>query len=151
MANVFKPKRSNTASSVPTTSNLDDGELAVNSADKIIYLRDGSTIVEVANFGGGSATIPGSSSTTTIVADDNGKLVTITGGVTIADVFTTIGENVVIYNNSTSIQTITQGSGVTLRLAGTASTGDRTITQRGLATVVFVGSGVYVISGAGVQ
>ena len=50
MANpIFLPKRSNTALSVPTTSNLVDGELAVNSADKRIYLRDGSDIVEIAN------------------------------------------------------------------------------------------------------
>lgn len=49
MANIFKPKRSNVVSSVPTTSNLADGEMAVNSADKKIYLRDGSEIVEVAN------------------------------------------------------------------------------------------------------
>ena len=49
MANIFKPKRSSTSSSVPTTGDLTDGELAVNSADKIIYLRDGGSIVEVAN------------------------------------------------------------------------------------------------------
>jgi hypothetical protein len=49
MSNIFKPKRSNVASSVPTTSNLFDGEMAVNSADKKIYLRDGSEIVEIAN------------------------------------------------------------------------------------------------------
>jgi hypothetical protein len=49
MSNIFKPKRSNTPSSIPTTSNLLDGELAVNSADKKIYLRDGSEIVELAN------------------------------------------------------------------------------------------------------
>ena len=58
MANVFKPKRSSTASSVPTTSNLADGELAVNSADKKIYLRDGSNIIEVSNY-----TAPGGIST----------------------------------------------------------------------------------------
>ena len=57
MANVFKPKRSSTASSVPTTSNLADGELAVNSADQKIYLRDGNSIVEVANASGGSSGI----------------------------------------------------------------------------------------------
>ena len=58
MANIFKPKRSSTASSVPTTSNLADGELAVNSSDKKIYLRDGSNIIEVANY-----TAPGGIST----------------------------------------------------------------------------------------
>ena len=56
MANVFKPKRSSVGSSVPTISDLTDGELAVNSADQKIYLRDGSTVIEVANVsstGGG--------------------------------------------------------------------------------------------------
>lgn len=49
MANVFKPKRSGVAASVPTTSNLSDGEIAVNSADKKIYLRDGVNILTIAN------------------------------------------------------------------------------------------------------
>ncbi len=49
MSNIFKPKRSNSPSSVPTAGQLSDGELAVNSADKKIYLRDGSNIVEIAN------------------------------------------------------------------------------------------------------
>lgn len=49
MANVLKPKRSSVASSIPTTSNLADGEMAINSADKKIYVRDGAEIVEVAN------------------------------------------------------------------------------------------------------
>ena len=53
MANVFKPKRSSTASSVPTTSDLADGELAVNSSDQKIYLRDGASIVEVGNVASG--------------------------------------------------------------------------------------------------
>lgn len=54
MANIFKPKRSSVASSVPTVSNLADGEIAVNSADKIIYLREGASIIPV---GKGSDTI----------------------------------------------------------------------------------------------
>lgn len=45
--NIFKPKRSSVASSIPTTSNLADGELAVNSADRIIYLREGASIIPV--------------------------------------------------------------------------------------------------------
>lgn len=56
MANVFKPKRSSTTSSVPTTSDLSDGEIAVNSADKKIYLRDGASIIEVANDGSSGTT-----------------------------------------------------------------------------------------------
>lgn len=57
MANVIKPKKSSTASAVPTTSSLADGEMAVNTADKKLYVRDGASIVEVANAigGGGSS------------------------------------------------------------------------------------------------
>ena len=52
MATVIKLKKSETASSVPTTSNLAAGEVAVNTADQKIYVRDsGSNIVEVANKG----------------------------------------------------------------------------------------------------
>jgi hypothetical protein len=51
MPNIFKPKRSSTANSVPTTSNLSDGEMAVNTADKKIYVRSGVSIVAVADVG----------------------------------------------------------------------------------------------------
>ena len=46
---VIKPKRSGTASSTPTTSDLADGEFAVNSADQKIYIRSGTSVVEVGN------------------------------------------------------------------------------------------------------
>ena len=49
MATIIKLKRSTTASSVPTTSNLADGEVAVNITDKKIYQRSGNDIVEIAN------------------------------------------------------------------------------------------------------
>lgn len=45
----IKLKRSTTAAVVPTTSNLADGEVAVNIADRKIYVRNGANIVEVAN------------------------------------------------------------------------------------------------------
>lgn len=47
MANAFKPKRSATASKVPTTTELPSGELGVNMADKKIYINNGSAIVQV--------------------------------------------------------------------------------------------------------
>jgi len=49
VATIIKLKRSTTASSVPTTSNLADGEIAVNITDKKIYQRNGNDIVEIAN------------------------------------------------------------------------------------------------------
>ena len=44
---AIKIKRFETAGDVPNTSELLDGEIAVNIADKKIYVRDGSTIVEM--------------------------------------------------------------------------------------------------------
>lgn len=50
MATVIKLKRSETASSVPSTSDLQVGELAINTSDKKIYVKDsGNNIVEVAS------------------------------------------------------------------------------------------------------
>jgi len=46
---VIKLKRSTTTTSVPTTGDLEDGEVAVNIADKKIFVRNGASIVEVAN------------------------------------------------------------------------------------------------------
>ena len=55
MATVIKLKRSTTASAVPTTSDLEDGEVAVNVTDKKVYMRSGGSIVTVANFNEGSS------------------------------------------------------------------------------------------------
>jgi hypothetical protein len=84
------------------------------------------------------------------VAGDNGNMINIsTGGVTINQGVFTAGQNITIFNNSASSQTITQGSLVTMYLAGTATTGNRTLAQRGICTVVCVASNTFVISGAG--
>jgi len=55
VATVIKLKRSTTASAVPTTSDLEDGEVAVNITDKIVYMRSGGSVVTVANFNDGSS------------------------------------------------------------------------------------------------
>jgi hypothetical protein len=83
---------------------------------------------------------------------DNGQLINITtGGVTVpAGVFLP-GNVVTIYNNSTSNQTITEGASVTLRYAGTASTGNRTLGQRGIATVLCVAANDFIITGVGIS
>ena len=82
---------------------------------------------------------------------DNGEMVNITtGGVTVNSGIFSAGNNVTIYNNSAASQTVTQGAGVTLRLAGSATTGSRTLAQRGICTIVCVASNEFVVSGAGV-
>jgi hypothetical protein len=81
---------------------------------------------------------------------DNGEMINITtGGVTVNSGIFSAGNNVTIYNNSAASQTITQGAGVTLRLAGSATTGNRTLALRGICTIVCVASNEFVVSGAG--
>ena len=86
-----------------------------------------------------------------ITATDNGELINITtGGVTINISTFVAGNNVTIYNNSGSSQTITQGTSVTMYLAGSATTGNRTLAQHGICRLVcVVDSTTFVISGAG--
>ena len=47
MANVIKPKRSNTAAKVPTTTDLSSGEFGVNMADQKSYINNGTSVVQV--------------------------------------------------------------------------------------------------------
>jgi hypothetical protein len=89
------------------------------------------------------------STNTTIVSSDKGKFLDVTAGVTInSSTGFAVGDAVSIYNDSASSITITATS-VTLRQAGTANTGNRTLAQRGLVTILCVASNDYVISGAG--
>lgn len=56
----------------------------------------------------------------------------------------------VLNNSGTGDITIAAGAGVTLYLAGTATTGSRTVAVRGLATIFFASASVAYVSGAGV-
>jgi hypothetical protein len=80
---------------------------------------------------------------------DNGKVINITtGGVTVNGVVLPTGFNVQVFNNSAANQTITAGAGVTMYQAGTANTGNRTLLQRGLASITCVAGNTFVISGS---
>jgi len=91
------------------------------------------------------------STNTIIVGSDRGKYLNISANVTInSSTGFSSGDAVSIYNSSSGNITIT-ATGVTLRLAGTATTGNRTLSQKGLATILCVGTNDYVISGAGLS
>jgi hypothetical protein len=88
----------------------------------------------------------------TLQATDNGQMINITtGNVTVpAGVFASpFGQTITIYNNQNASNAVVQGAGVTLRLAGTAATGNRTLARYGLSTIVCVAANTFVISGAG--
>ena len=88
----------------------------------------------------------------TLALSDMGKHISITtGGVVIpanGSVAFPIGATIVVFNNSGSNQTISITTD-TLRLAGAATTGSRTLAQYGLATCVKVAATTWAISGAG--
>ena len=91
------------------------------------------------------------SSDYTLVASDSGKFIRRTGGnITInPNVFST-GDMVTILNDDGSSMTIIQGSSFSLINTADASTGNRTVAQRGLATILFNAQNQGYISGSGI-
>ena len=90
MASKILIKRSTTASSVPTTSDLDTGELAVNTADKRVYTNNGGTIVELGTYPStqtvvGNATVGGTFGVTGATTLSSGS---VTGNWTVAGTLT---------------------------------------------------------------
>ena len=99
-----------------------------------------------------SVPVNSQASSYTLVATDNGKYIsTTTGGIIVPPSIFSVGQLVSVYNNSGSNITIAGGSGVTLRLVGTATTGNRTLSNYGLATILCVASNTFVVTGGGVS
>ena len=89
-----------------------------------------------------------------LTAADNGQMVSITTGSVTVNTGTFVspfGQTVSVYNNSATSMSILAGAGVTLRLAGTLSTGTRTLARYGVATMICVSSNTFVMSGAGLS
>ena len=130
-------------------------ELFHNGSQKLETTSSGVTVTgAVTDSKGDVRDIPMKARTSayTLVIGDAGKFIRITtGGVTVPSGVFSTGDAVTIYNHSGSDQTITQGSSVTLRSAGTADTGNRTLAQRGACTVLCVDTNEFVISGAGLS
>jgi hypothetical protein len=83
---------------------------------------------------------------------DRGKSIDTTAGVTVpanGTVAFAVGATITITNTSGSNITITAAGGVTLRLAGTATTGNRTLAQYGVAVIRKIATDTWIASGAG--
>jgi hypothetical protein len=130
--------------------------MTVNTS--IVSYSTAASFANSCTFGGSVSDVNGNirdlpiasqSGTYTLVANDSGKMIATTANVAIpASVFTN-GQNISIYNNSASSISITSAAGVTAYLVGTSSTGTRSLTQRGLATIVCVGANTFVVTGGG--
>jgi hypothetical protein len=137
---------------ISSTGNLSAGNVSTGqlTATGAITSSDG-----ISDSLGLLRSIPQNSKSTgyTLQATDNGQMINITSGnVTIpGGVFNSpYGQTISIFNNQNFSNTIVQGTNVTLRLAGTAATGNRTLARYGVATVICVAANTFVISGAGI-
>ncbi len=74
MSTVIKLKRTTTASAVPTTNDLEDGEIAVNITDKKVFVRNGGSIITVANFTADAADIDLGAITQSIIPLNNNAI-----------------------------------------------------------------------------
>lgn len=79
---------------------------------------------------------------------ERGKALATSAGVNISTSAT--GDAYSIYNDSAAAITLTQGGGLTLRLGGTTTTGNRTLAARGFATVWYNSASEAIVSGSGV-
>jgi hypothetical protein len=142
----FTTTNANVTGGVVTGVNITSSNLAASNA-----VTDTGTIAATSS---GFRGLPQNSQTGayTLALTDAGKHISITtGGVIIpanSSVAFPIGSAISIYNNSASSQTISITTD-TMYLAGTATTGSRTLGQRGVATCLKVTSTTWVISGGG--
>ena len=125
---------------------------ATNSTERLTISGTGSITSSDLADAVGYKGIPQNSKSAqyTLALSDMGKHIDITtGGVVIpanGTVAFPIGATIVIFNDSASTQTITITTD-TLRLAGTTTTGTRTIAAYGVATLLKVAATVWVVSG----
>lgn len=139
-----------------TTSKIGDDQVTGAKLADNITISSTSTITGsvVSDTSGNLRDIPQNAKTSAyvLVIGDAGKHVSITqGGVTVNSGIFSAGDAVSIYNNSASAQTITQGSSVTIRLAGVGTAGNKTLASYGLATLLCIASNEFVIAGTGVS
>ena len=87
-----------------------------------------------------------SAASRTLIASDHGKVISATSTITVPASVFSAGQTITIYNNSGSNISIAR-SGVTMYWAQTGANANRTLAQRGVATILCVASNTFVITG----
>jgi hypothetical protein len=122
----------------------------------ITGLESASTVKDSAGnlYGFGFRTMPQSDNTSgTLVLSDSAKHLYLTGNVTVppnSSVAFEIGTVISVVSNATAI-VIQAGSGVTLKLANSTSTGNRSVASNGVATMIKVATDTWYVFGLGVS
>lgn len=97
-----------------------------------------------------TARIASSSETSgTLTSASANRRIPATGDITINNSVFSEGDMILIYAGA-SARNITPGSGVTMRLAGTTTTGARTVAARGIAVLLFNSASEVIVGGNGV-
>ena len=122
----------------------------------ITGLASASTVKDSAGnlYGFGFRTMPQSDNASgTLVLSDSAKHLYLTGNVTVppnSSVAFEIGTVISVVSNATAL-VIQAGSGVTLKLANSTSTGNRSVASNGVATMIKVATDTWYVFGLGVS
>lgn len=126
---------------------VDTSNIAQTTGQSTTHLMSQAAITEaIANI----PSVP-KSAAYTVTAADKGASIDTSAGVTIPATLFAVGDVIVVTNTSASSISITPAAGVTFRLAGSASTGLRTLAGYGVATFRMASSNVWFASGAGLS
>lgn len=139
-----------TAPIISTISNT--GTLTLpTSTDTLVGRATTDTLTNKTISGGTiQSRVQASTETTgTLTVASANETIQATGDITIPNSVFSAGDCILIYAGA-SARTITQGSGVTMRLAGTTTTGSRTLAARGVALLFFVSASEVAVGGPGV-
>lgn len=133
------------ATAADTRTDLGLGTMATQAASAVAIT--GGTINDATI----QAPVAVSSETTgTLTTLSKNAIVTMIGDCTIdGNVFA--ADTIIMFYSGASARTLTQGTSMTMRLAGTASTGSRSLAERTMATAYFVSATEVVVGGGGVS
>ena len=133
------------ANNAAIRTNIGLGSIATQGSGAVAIT--GGTIMGITS---GQMTAKTSITTTgTMVLADADTVCFMTGNITLnGGVFSS--PQVILFYSGASSRTITQGTSMTLRLGGTATTGDRTLAARTFAAALVIGTNEIVIAGSGV-
>ena len=145
------------SANVAVTSNVTAGN--INSVSGILSVTGNANVGNIGSSGvvrdskGDVRDIPQNAKTAayTLLVSDAGQHISSNANVTIPNSVFSTGQAITVYNNSASNITVVQGASVTMYQVGTANTGNRTLAQRGLVTILCVASNTFVISGGGLS
>ena len=133
---IIKPKRSDTAAAVPVSGDLAVGEIAINSVDKKIYVKNASgTIIDLLS-GAGSGTVTSVAATVPNIFSISGSPITSSG--TLAMTYS--GTALPVANGGTGITSFGTGVATFLGTPSSANLAASITDETGSGSLVFATS-----------